>query len=216
MSRGKYDRTQSSAQRHESTRERLLDAATVVFAAKGVGATRVDDLVEAAAISRRTLYEQFPSVAEVLDAVYERAVRTSFQQVFEALLGITDPIERIHAGVRAYYQILTNNPAAARVVFVEYRYAGPAQAAKYELNTSRYAMLVLEFLNAAFAARRLERAPDETSAYALTRALEAVGVRALERGEDLAALAPKMSALIIDAFGAVRGGRAPGTGGGST
>jgi hypothetical protein len=37
----------------------------------------------------------------------------------------------------------------------------------------------------------------------LTRALEAVGVRGLSRGEDLAQLAPKMSTLILDAFGVI-------------
>ena len=198
--RGKYDRSQTTEQRHQATRERILDAATDVFAKLSVVATRVDDLVEAAGISRRTLYELFPSVPDVLDAVYERAVRISFQQVFESLVGIADPIERIHAGVRAYYRIIADNPNAARVVFVEYRYAGPAQAAKYELNTTRYAGLLLEFLNAAFAAKRLSRAPDETSAYALTRALEAVGVRGLSRGENLAELAPKMSTMILEAF----------------
>ena len=202
MGRGTYDRSQSQEQRQGETRERLLDAATEVFAQTGVAATRVEDLARRAQISRRTLYELYPSVGAVLDAVYERAVRISFQSVFEALAGITDPIERIHAGVRAYYRIIADNPAAARVVFVEYRYAGPAQAAAYELNTSRYAMLMLEFLSSAFAAKRLGRLPDETGAYALTRALEAVGVRALQRGEpgSLAALAPQMSTLILEAF----------------
>ncbi|HEY4177954.1 MAG TPA: TetR/AcrR family transcriptional regulator [Kofleriaceae bacterium] len=202
MSRGKYDRSQTAAERQLVGREHLLDTATEVFAAKSVAGTRVDDLVERAGISRRTLYQHFASVDAVLDAVYERAVRNSFMSVFEALAGISDPIERIHEGVRAYFRIIADNPSAARVVFVEYRYAGPAQAAKYELNTTRYAALLLEFLNAAFAGKRLGRPPDETSAYALTRALEAVGVRAILRGEPdtLAALAPQMSMLILEAF----------------
>ena len=87
-------------------------------------------------------------------------------------------------------------------MFEEYRYAGPTQAARYELNTARYAMLMLEFLNAAHAAGRLGRRPDELTVFALTKACEAVGVRALHRGEHakLGEAAPVMSRLLIDAF----------------
>jgi hypothetical protein len=45
-SRGKYDRSQSTSERHEQTHEKLLDDATEVFAARGYRDTRVDDLVE--------------------------------------------------------------------------------------------------------------------------------------------------------------------------
>ena len=106
--------------------------------------------------------------------------------------------------MRAYYEMIRDNPSAAKVVFEVYRTAGPAQAAKYELNTTRYAMLMLEFLNIAFAAGRLARTPDETSVYALTKGLDAVGIRALSRGEHatLPEQAPVMATLIKTAFGA--------------
>jgi hypothetical protein len=134
--------------------------------------------------------------------IYERAVRVNFTAILERLMSVTDPIERIHVGVAAYFETIAANPSAARVVFEEYRYAGPAQAAQYELNTTRYALLMLQFVNAAYAAGRLGRAPDEISVYGLTKAIEAVGVRALHRGEhaDLPAVAPVMATLIIEAF----------------
>ncbi|HEU0031215.1 MAG TPA: helix-turn-helix domain-containing protein [Kofleriaceae bacterium] len=202
--RGKYDRSQTPEQRTADRVEQLLDAATEVFAERGFAATRVEDIVERAGISRRTLYQHFDSVAAILSEVYERAVRTSFATVVERLMGVTDPIDRIYAGVAAYYEMIAEHPHAARVVFEVYRHAGPAEAAKYELNTTRYALLLLEFLNAAHAARRLARAPDETAVYALTKGLEAVGMRALARREHggLPAIAPRMADLILDAFGA--------------
>ena len=201
--RGQYDRTQTQGERQAARREQILDAATEVFAARTYVATRVDDIVAYAKISRRTLYEDFDSVDAIMDAVYERAVRTSFQTVFERLAGVSDPVERIHVGVRAYFETIASNPSAARVVFEEYRYAGPTQAARYELNTTRYALLMLEFLNAVYAAGRLARAPDETTVYALTKGCEAVGVRAIHRGEhaQLPDVAPVMARLLLEAFG---------------
>lgn len=203
VARGKYDRAESAADRQARRREELLDAATEMFAERGIAATRVEDIVQRAGISRRTLYEQFDSVEQILEQVYDRAIRISFTAILERLVTLTDPIERIAAGVASYYEMIAANPAAARVVFEEYRRAGAAQEAKYELNTTRYALLLLDSLTAAYAAGRLGRAPDETSVYALVKGIEAVGVRALHRGElaALAAHAPVMAKLIIDAFG---------------
>jgi AcrR family transcriptional regulator len=200
--RGRYDRAQTASERKSERIERLLDAATEVFAARGFAATRVDDLIEAAGISKRTLYEDFDSALAVLTAVYDRAVRINFTTIFEKLTAVTDPIERVHVGVAAYFEMIRDNPSAARVVFDVYRQAGPEQAARYELNTTRYVMLMLDFLNAAYVAGRLGRAPDETSVYALTKGIDAIGIRALHRGEtaQLPALAPALANLIIDAF----------------
>jgi AcrR family transcriptional regulator len=200
--RGKYDRAQTAEVRQELTRERILDSATEVFAARGYAATRVDDIVEHAGISRRTLYQHFASVEAILTEVYDRAVRIAFATIVERLMTQTDPLDRIRAGVAAYYEIIAENPSAARVVFEEYRRAGPVQTARYELNTTRYVWVLLESLNAAHAAGKLGRAPDETSVYALVKGIDAVGVRALHRGEQtrLAEVAPAMAAMIIDAF----------------
>jgi AcrR family transcriptional regulator len=201
--RGKYDRSKTSTERQGEVHEKLLDSATEVFATRGYAGTRVEDLVEHAGISRRTLYEHFDTVNAILDEVYERAVRISFTTVVQKLMGVVDPIERVQVGVRSYYEMIRDNPAAARVVFEVYRNAGPAQAAKYELNTARYATLMQEFLTMAFAAGRLKRAPDETSVFALIKGLDAVAIRALSRGEQatLPDQADALSRLIVDAFG---------------
>ena len=200
--RGKYDRSQSTEERFQQMHEKLLDAATTVFAERGYSATRVDDVVDYAGISRRTLYQHFESLEAVLDEIYDRAIRTSFQVLVPRLAGVTDPIERIRAGVGAYYELIADNPAAARVVFDQYRQAGPAQAARYALNTTRYAMLMLEILNGAYAAKRLRRAPDELTVYVLVKGLEAAAMRALDRGElgSLHDIASVMAELVINAF----------------
>ena len=200
--RGRYDRAQTAGERKRDRIERVLDAATEVFAARGFAGTRVDDLIEAAGISKRTLYEDFDSVEAVLTAVYDRAVQINFTTIFQKLVAVTDPIERVHVGVGAYFEMIRDNPSAARVVFDVYRQAGPAQAARYELNTSRYVTLMLEFLNAAHAAGRLGRAPDETTVFALIKAIDAVAIRAIDRREtaQLPVLAQRMIDLVLAAF----------------
>ena len=200
--RGKYDRSLTTEQRQGERLEKLLDAATDVFAQRGYAGTRVDDIVEATGMSRRTLYELFDSVDEILTEVYDRAVRIAFTTIVQRLMAVTDPIERIEAGVQAWFDMIAENPSAATVVFDVYRHAGPTQAAKYELNTARFSMLLLEAGSAAFAAGKLARAPDETTVYVLIKGIEALGVRALHRKEhaQLPAQAPQMARLVIEAF----------------
>jgi AcrR family transcriptional regulator len=203
---GRYDRSLTSEQRVSARTERLLDAATEVFATRGYAGTRVEDVVFAAGISRRTLYMHVVSLDDLLTQIYERAVRASFTTVLQGLTTVSDPIARIHAGIAAFYALMADNPSAAYVVFEVYRHAGRAQAAQHELNTSRWANVMRDFLTAAYAAGRLARAPEEATVFALTKGVEAVAVQAIQRGEPhaLRTLAPKMSALLIGACGGER------------
>ena len=202
---GRYDRSLSTDQRSNLRVEHLLEAATEVFAARGYAGTRVEDIVQETGISRRSLYQHFESIDALLGEIYERAVKASFTTVLTGLMPVRDPVERIHRGIASFFNLMAEHPSAARVVFDVYRHAGPVQAAQHELNTTRWANVIFDFLNAVFAAGRLARPPDEATVYALAKGVEAAAVRALQRGEPetLAALAPKMSNLMIAAFGGV-------------
>src|SRR5690349_9576426 len=54
------------ARRKEQTRARLLDAARTIFLEKGVAATSVEDIVEAAGYTRGAFYSNFRGKQEVL------------------------------------------------------------------------------------------------------------------------------------------------------
>jgi len=53
-------------------KEKLLESASALFYADGIGATAVDDVVRAAGVSKPTLYAHFGSKAELVGAVLER------------------------------------------------------------------------------------------------------------------------------------------------
>ena len=53
-------------------KQKLLDSASALFYADGIGATAVDDVVRAAGVSKPTLYAHFGSKAELVAAVLER------------------------------------------------------------------------------------------------------------------------------------------------
>jgi len=69
-----------------AARDKLLDAASELFYADGIGATGVDDVVRAAGVSKPTLYAHFGSKAELVAAVLERRHATRAAEL-EALDG---------------------------------------------------------------------------------------------------------------------------------
>jgi AcrR family transcriptional regulator len=58
----------------ELRREELLDAAQQLFIDKGVGATSIDDIANAAEVAKGTVYLYFPSKEALLHALQERFV----------------------------------------------------------------------------------------------------------------------------------------------
>lgn len=58
--------------KREERREQILDAATSAFSRKGFAATSLDDVAEAAGISRAILYRHFASKTELYQEVLDR------------------------------------------------------------------------------------------------------------------------------------------------
>jgi AcrR family transcriptional regulator len=82
--------------RRESRKATLVDAAFRVFMDKGVAASSVDDIVEAAGVAKGTFYLYFRTKDDAVNAVAERVV-DSVVRVFEgaaATPGLS-PVERL-------------------------------------------------------------------------------------------------------------------------
>jgi AcrR family transcriptional regulator len=71
--------------RRAQTRARLLDAAFRVFAAKGFGAARIDDVCAAAGYTRGAFYSNFATLDELFFALYDERAAIIAAQVAEAL-----------------------------------------------------------------------------------------------------------------------------------
>ncbi|MBB5936338.1 TetR/AcrR family transcriptional regulator [Streptomyces zagrosensis] len=73
--------------------QRLLDAATKLFAERGYDRTSVQEIVEAAGVTKGALYHYFGSKDDLLHEVYGRVLRLQ-QERLDALAGADAPVER--------------------------------------------------------------------------------------------------------------------------
>jgi len=200
--RGKYDRTMSAAQRQADQRTKLLDAATHVFATTGYLGATVEGIVERAGMSRRTYYEHFVDLRDVLGQVYDRAAMVSLTMVSSSARAHDDPFDALRAGLAAYLMAAATYPDVARVMFKEYRLGGTDFEARYQRDSAHYAELLLELLQQAHARKKLKRAPTELVVFTLTKGIEAVAIRAILKGEHkkLPNLADELYEMLVGAF----------------
>ncbi len=76
-----------TTRRRAETRGRLLAAGFAVFAQKGFGATRIEDVCEAAGYTRGAFYSNFSSLDELFYAIYQQRAAVISGQITAALAG---------------------------------------------------------------------------------------------------------------------------------
>ncbi len=80
----------------EQTRERLLDIAETLFAARGLGATSLEDIARAADLTRGAVYWHFDNKYALFDAIYARA-KQPLNDMMEAAITAERPLESLEA-----------------------------------------------------------------------------------------------------------------------
>src|SRR6201996_2308530 len=132
-----------------SQRERLLRAAVAAVAQKGYPAVTVADIVRRAKVSRAAFYVHFRSRRGgklLLDHVKEAARAVPVDAPDE---------EALRAGCRAFLRFLADEPAFARVFYIDMPAAGPDAVHRLETAGFRYAEI-----NAKWLRRARVRHPD--------------------------------------------------------
>src|SRR5918997_1972618 len=107
-------------------RGRLVEAAMHVFGTRSFGEARVADVLEHAAISRKTFYEQFADKEACFMAAYEAAAQRVRDAVRVASREHDDWDASVRAGIEALLNFLAAEPELARLLLVEVTGAGPS------------------------------------------------------------------------------------------
>lgn len=105
-------------------RERLFAALVAVVAEKGYEDTRVEDLLELSGVSRSAFYEHFDDKEDCLLAAIGAFLGPTISAVAESN-GQPPGEERVRGAIDALIGLIVEQPAAARMCFVETFAAGP-------------------------------------------------------------------------------------------
>lgn len=180
--RGRYDRTMTPNARRQEQRRALLAAAAAVFAKVGYAGANVEAVVQQAHMSRRTFYEHFEDLEDILAAVHEASGRFAVRYVEQVLAAQPDPVARLEVGVTSLLELVGQNPGLARVLFWEIRAAGPRFDARQQKLRVQFAQMLSTVLEDCHAQGAVARAPDPVCVLALVAGIEAVGARMTSPG----------------------------------
>ncbi|MBK7398563.1 MAG: helix-turn-helix transcriptional regulator [Myxococcales bacterium] len=94
----------------------IVGAAAQVFARLGFAATRVEDILGAAGIARRTFYKAFSGKEEVLAAVYQLAIQELLGEMADAAEHAQAPLDILFRGIDVYLDYHVTNARLLRVL----------------------------------------------------------------------------------------------------
>jgi AcrR family transcriptional regulator len=173
----------TQAERSESTRGALVQAARKLFAERGYADVGTEEIVRAAGVTRGALYHHFDGKRDLFEAVYERVEAELAERIVVGALeaGAAAPLDAMRAGAEMFLQACTE-PEAQRIALLD----GPAVlgwdrwreiAAKHGLG------LIEASLQAAIEAGAMPDQPVRPLAHVLMGALDEAAML-VARAED--------------------------------
>ncbi len=96
-------------------REILLDVAISLFSQRGYDAVGVQEVVEAAGVTKPTLYHYFDSKRGLLDALVQREEGAMITAILKASIYQGDLVAALERITAAYFQFSKNHPAFYRL-----------------------------------------------------------------------------------------------------
>jgi AcrR family transcriptional regulator len=164
----------------EMTRHALLDAARALFGEHGYAATSLDEIVQAAKVTKGALYHHYSGKQELFAAVYEQVKREVSERAATAFLE-PDPWEDLCAGCKAMLDAHLD-PSVQRILLHDAQAALDADTIRRV--DARYGAVVLRgALRRSIRAGVLKPLPLKTLALMLTGAI-LEGCMAIANAED--------------------------------
>ncbi|MGI9145784.1 MAG: TetR/AcrR family transcriptional regulator [Chloroflexota bacterium] len=202
-----------SQQRHE----RILEAATRVFAAKGYHGTLVDEIAAEADTSKGGVYFHFPNKQAIFLALFDRLSAMLRERIRVAVAAETEPVARAEAALKVVLFTFAGHRRLARLFMVEALGSGPEFNARMLQIRAAFAELIRRHLDEAVAAGAIPPLETTTAATAWFGAVNEVITHwaVSEDGRRLEDAYPTIRALllrgvqasgVVDAPGAARAG----------
>src|SRR3954470_9915932 len=99
---------------------RILDAAELIFARHGFFAARVSEIAKEAGVADGTIYLYFKSKDDLLISLFERRMTQVNDALRAAIAGVPGK-DQLRAFIKAYLQLVHDEPGAAEVLTIELR-----------------------------------------------------------------------------------------------
>jgi AcrR family transcriptional regulator len=173
--------SRTQAERSETTRGALIDAARRLFAERGYAEVGTEEIVRAAGVTRGALYHHFDGKRDLLRAVYEQLEAEIAQEIAAAATPGASVMDTLSAGAAMFLDHCLE-PEVQRIVLLD----APAVLGWEEWREigARYGLGLIEaLLSAGMDSGELRRQPIAPLSHALLGALDEIAML-VARAED--------------------------------
>jgi AcrR family transcriptional regulator len=179
----KDTQVQSAPEGKESTRQRILDAATEVFSEKGYHGAAVDDIVKASRTSKGSFYFHFPSKQDIFFSLVDRFIVSLASSAEGAIAQERGALAKVNAALGTVFNTFSRHRSLAKILLVGGVGLGKAFDERLLAVHARFAFLIKEHLDEAVAEGSIPPLNTEITAYAWLGAVNEVIVRWLYTGQ---------------------------------
>lgn len=160
-------------------REQILDVAVQVFARNGFHSTSMNDVADAAGVTKPVLYQHFDSKQDLYLALLDEVGNRMIISITKATTGATSGRSQTELGFRAYFQWVADDHDAFLLLF-------GSRSNRDEESTIAIRRITAEAAEAVAPLIAADIDPDHrrTLAHGLVGLAEGVSRRLVERGEQ--------------------------------
>jgi AcrR family transcriptional regulator len=127
----------------DNQRARILVGVAEVVADKGYAAMSVEDIVRRSGVSRRTFYDQFRDKRSAFFASFDVLNERVLTSTTAAFASTDDWPEQVRRGLKTLLTLLADEPAFARMAFLEMAMAGPDGVRRLEGSIAGFQTLLV-------------------------------------------------------------------------
>ena len=98
-------------------RQQLVDTALTLFAERGLHGTSMDDIAEAAGVTKPVLYQHFTSKRALFLELLDDVGKHLLAAITDATSGAASPREQVETGLTAYFQFVADHHASFVLLF---------------------------------------------------------------------------------------------------
>ncbi len=193
------------ANTHSATRDRLVQAALEVFAARGYHGTTVDDIVAASVSSKGAFYHYFRSKQGIFLALLDQLAGMVEAGVDRAIESEDGALPKVEAALRVVLEVAASHRDLARILLVESAALGPEFEQSRLGIHRRFAALIQRHLDRASADGSIPAQDTQTASAAWIGAINEVLTQRMAASADLLEVLPALRTVLLRSVGARAG-----------
>ncbi|MBI3160168.1 MAG: TetR/AcrR family transcriptional regulator [Chloroflexi bacterium] len=194
------------------TRQKILDAAVKVFAAKGYHEARVDEIVVESGTSKGAVYFHFPSKQEIFLAVIDKFVALLERNLTEAIDQEEYGIAQVEVALRVCLETFEKYRNLAKILLIQATGLGDAFEEKLMEIHDRFARLIAHHLDLAVSNGEIPPIDTEVAGQVWMGAVYHVVIRWVRTGEPEPVRAlPTLRQMLLQSVGILGDATGPST-----